>query len=96
MIYVMESTTKDWRDKAACKDADPELFFPASKSELDQERAKDTIARYCIGCAVIADCLDYAINKGEDSGIWGGQTESQRLASKRRAQRSRFNRTNTI
>jgi WhiB family redox-sensing transcriptional regulator len=77
----------DWRDKAACNDADPELFFPignTSKRALEQtEEAK----RICQGCQVSSQCLRWALETGQDHGIWGGLTEDERAALKRRDKR---------
>ena len=50
----------DWRDKAACLTADPELFFPVGNTgpAVDQiEKAKAVCAR----CTVTEMCLQYAL-----------------------------------
>jgi len=70
-------TWGDWRQRAACRGADPELFFPVGTAgpALDQvERAK----AICRSCPVIAECLAAALAGGEDAGIWGGLTEDER------------------
>ena len=58
----------DWRDRAACRDADPELFFGLSP------HGPDTIAAlaYCSVCPVRAECQEYADTSGA-VGVWGGQ-----------------------
>lgn len=69
----------DWRDHAACRDADPELFFPvgtAGPALLQIEQAKQICAR----CPVRAACLDWAIRNGQDAGVWGGTSEEERRA----------------
>ena len=61
----------DWRDKAACLTADPELFFPVGNTgpAVDQiDKAKAVCAR----CTVTEICLQYALETGQDSGVWGG------------------------
>jgi WhiB family transcriptional regulator, redox-sensing transcriptional regulator len=55
----------DWQDYAACKDADPELFFPPMGGSTDQAKA------ICGRCFVRAECLDYALDHGS-WGVWGG------------------------
>ena len=78
----------DWRDKAACLTADPELFFPVGNTgpAVDQiEKAKAVCAR----CTVTEMCLQYALETGQDSGVWGGLSEDERRALKRRAARAR-------
>jgi WhiB family redox-sensing transcriptional regulator len=65
--------TLDWRILAACRGADPELFFPVSG--LDQvQRAKAV----CGGCLVRRDCLLFALATGQQYGVWGGLTETER------------------
>ena len=78
----------DWRENAACLTADPELFFPVGNTgpAVDQiERAKAVCAR----CTVTDMCLQYAMNSNQDHGVWGGLSEDERRALKRRAARAR-------
>lgn len=73
----------DWRQRAACKDEDPELFFPVSDigpGARQTAQAKGVCAR----CPVRAECLAYALETGLDSGIFGGATERDRRRLKRR------------
>jgi WhiB family redox-sensing transcriptional regulator len=72
-----------WRDHALCRDTDPDLFFPVGTTGLalvQIEHAK----RVCAQCAVAAECLDFALTTNQDSGIWGGQSEEERRAIRRR------------
>jgi hypothetical protein len=67
----------DWRDDAACARTDPELFFPQGQpttAAAMEEAAK----RICAGCPVRAECLEYALETGQHTGVWGGCTESER------------------
>lgn len=62
----------DWRDKAACRDVDPDLFFPATQVEERLAR------KACSTCPVILECARYAeeqalINGYPLQGIWGGR-----------------------
>jgi WhiB family redox-sensing transcriptional regulator len=78
----------DWRDKSACLTADPELFFPVGNTgpAVDQiDKAKAVCAR----CTVTEQCLQYALENGQDYGVWGGLSEDERRALKRRAARAR-------
>lgn len=66
-----------WRERAACRDEDPELFFPvgaAGPALAQAERAKAV----CRRCPVIDQCLAWALAAGQDAGIWGGLTEQER------------------
>ena len=78
----------DWRHRAACMEEDPELFFPIGNTGpalLQVEEAKAV----CRRCPVIIDCLAWALESGQDAGVWGGLSEEERRALKRRAARSR-------
>src|SRR6218665_2982343 len=82
------ANSMDWRDKAACLTADPELFFPVGHTgpaAAQIEKAKAVCGR----CWVIEICLQYALETGQDSGVWGGLSEDERRALKRRAARAR-------
>ena len=79
-------TYDDWRHRAACRDRDPELFFPVSDmgpGARQTEQAKAVCAR----CPVRAECLEYALDNALDHGIYGGTTESERRTLRRRAVR---------
>ena len=67
----------DWRDDAACRDADPELFFPDGDIRLARAQVK-TAKLICRSCPVSATCLSWALASGQEAGIWGGLTEDER------------------
>jgi WhiB family redox-sensing transcriptional regulator len=74
----------DWREKAACLDEDPDLFFPIGNTGpalLQIEQAKAV----CRRCDVRATCLRWALDSGTEFGVWGGQDEDERRGIKRRA-----------
>jgi WhiB family redox-sensing transcriptional regulator len=73
-----------WRNQAICRDTDPDLFFPigtTGQALVQIERAKEV----CGVCPVKTDCLDYALETNQDSGIWGGLDEEQRRNIRRQA-----------
>ena len=77
----------DWRHRALCRDEDPELFFPIGNTgpaivQLEQAKA------VCRRCPVTDDCLSWALESGQDAGIWGGMGEDERGALKRRGARA--------
>jgi WhiB family redox-sensing transcriptional regulator len=72
----------DWRGDAACRDADPELFFPDSRSAWGQVKRAKLI---CRGCPVSVTCLSWALASGQEHGIWGGLTEDERRRLHRRS-----------
>ena len=60
----------DWRHHALCRDEDPELFFPigtTGPAAVQVEEAKVV----CRRCPVVSDCLTWALESGQDSGVWG-------------------------
>lgn len=71
-----------WADRGACRDADPELFFPSRESSPAQVVAAK---RICGGCPVLKQCGDYAVAAGERIGIWGGMTGDERREIRREA-----------
>jgi WhiB family transcriptional regulator, redox-sensing transcriptional regulator len=84
-------TEDDWREVAACRDTDPDLFFPVGTTgpAIDQIEAAKAV---CRECDAKAPCLDFALTSNQDSGIWGGTSEEERrklrrqwLAARRRA-----------
>jgi WhiB family redox-sensing transcriptional regulator len=78
----------DWRHHAACRDVDPELFFPIGNTGpalLQIDEAKQVCGR----CPAQEPCLQWALESGQDSGVWGGLSEDERRAPKRRAARVR-------
>ena len=78
----------DWRHQSACRDEDPELFFPVGNTgpAITQiEEAK----KVCNRCIVKEPCLAWALESGQDAGVWGGLSEDERRALKRRAARNR-------
>ena len=71
-----------WRDIAACRHHDPELFFPiaAAGPALDQaEQARQV----CQRCPAQEPCLRWALDRGVAFGIWGGTTEDERRTMRR-------------
>lgn len=79
----------DWRESAACRGLNSDLFFPVGTTGpalVQIERAK----AICRTCPVVAQCLQAALEHGEDDGIWGGMTpeERRRLRQLRRRRAS--------
>ena len=77
----------DWRTRAACRDVDPEVFFPVGTTG-PALRQIEFAKNICRACSVVDDCLMWAIDSGQDAGVWGGLSEDERRAVKRRNLRS--------
>lgn len=53
------------------------MFFPVSETgELEAKAV-------CAGCPVQAQCREWALATGQDTGVWGGLTDTERRALKR-------------
>ena len=71
----------DWRRDAACREADPELFFPEESSGTSHQvtRAKEI----CASCQVRQPCLETALHgpqaHNDHHGIFAGTTAKQRV-----------------
>jgi WhiB family redox-sensing transcriptional regulator len=68
--------------RGACRQADPELFFPIAVTGPAARQAEVAKA-VCCACAVRASCLSYALETMPE-GIWGGTTLEERRAKRRR------------
>jgi WhiB family redox-sensing transcriptional regulator len=73
------SDSLDWRQRAACRDEDPELFHPVGTSgpALRQLDAAKAVCRRCPGW-VREKCLDHALATGSDYGVFGGMSADER------------------
>ena len=76
------SNSSSWRDQAACRGLDPEVFYPVSEEE------EATAKHICADCAVRQSCLEHAITHREKEGIWGGATERERRRIVRQRRRT--------
>ncbi len=73
-----------WRQHAICRDTDPDLFFPigtTGQALVQIDRAREV----CNQCPVKIDCLEFALETNQDSGIWGGASEEERRMIRREA-----------
>src|SRR5260370_6282681 len=77
----------NWRSAAACRSADPDLFFPISATgpAAGQIARANTI---CAGCGVRRECLEFALSHEQNYGIWGGTTAGGRQRVRRRSTRA--------
>jgi WhiB family transcriptional regulator, redox-sensing transcriptional regulator len=63
---------RPWAVFAACREAEPELFFGGSKD------AEEAALAICAICTVRRECLEHALETRERFGVWGGETEQGR------------------
>ena len=76
----------DWMSHGACRQADPELFFPIGAVTGPAARQAEAAKAVCRPCAVRANCLSYAL-EAMPEGIWGGTTPDERRTARRRISR---------
>ena len=81
-------TPSVWRNSAACRDTDPDLFFPVGQTGLAIDHIASAKA-VCGGCAVRVECLEYALMTNQDAGIWGAKTEDERRKIRRERRKQR-------
>lgn len=75
----------DWRQQSACKDVDPEVFFP------DAGPPPKEVADICRGCSVLIPCT-FDVLRRNDFGYQAGLSKSERNRIRRwdRVQRARI------
>lgn len=87
---IFDWDSEGWREQAACRRTDPELFFPTGQTgpALGQIEVAKSI---CRSCSVQRPCLRFALQTKQEAGIWGGldEEERRRLRSPRSAARQR-------
>lgn len=55
-----------WELQAACRGMDTTLFFSDDLDDINDAK------RLCLACPVRGRCLDAAVERGEQYGVWGG------------------------
>ena len=74
---------------AACKGADPDLFFGPDAEFVTGRQEREAKAKaICAGCPVRDACLAYALDAREAYGVWGGANEDERRAMLRQRRAS--------
>ena len=76
MSEMNDMNELDWMKYAACRDEDPETFFPNEKNTAGIDDAK----KICETCPVQADCLNFALADPLNSeyGVWGNKDQRER------------------
>ena len=64
-----------WYQRAACRGKPTDLFFLSRDSP---PAAANAAIKICRSCEVQAECLQFALDTGEEIGIWGGTTGADR------------------
>jgi WhiB family redox-sensing transcriptional regulator len=69
---------EEWRQDAACRGADLDLFFPISEEDTGPAKA------ICASCPVREACLEWAIATHQEDGVFGGLNAAERRRLRRR------------
>lgn len=82
---VADTRQWEWQNAGACRDEGPDLFF-ASDGERQPERdAREAAAKkICASCPIQYTCREHALDKREQAGVWGGLSEDELAAERRR------------
>lgn len=78
---MVSDRADDWRDRAACRDVDGELFFYDTVGEKALEIAAKAKA-VCRRCPAIDACRAWVTDHPQASGIWAGTTPNERRAER--------------
>ncbi|WP_213578172.1 WhiB family transcriptional regulator [Rhodococcus sp. USK13] len=79
----------DWVLRAACRGADPAVFYsPDGERGSARVRREAKARQICKPCPVLAPCREHALAAGETYGVWGGLTEADRRKRTHRLRRS--------
>ncbi|MFD8693164.1 WhiB family transcriptional regulator [Streptomyces sp. NPDC059651] len=79
----------NWREMAICRGEDPDLFFPIGNVRSGMALLQiDEAKAVCHRCPVMQQCLNWAMKVDSVEGVWGGTTEAERRAVRRRAVRN--------
>src|ERR1700679_108783 len=67
----------DWRRAAACRNTEPDLFFPGGTTGPAVDQI-DAAKRVCRSCEALDPCVDFARAPTEEPGVGGGTSEEDR------------------
>ena len=76
-------TLTEWRELSACRDSDPNLYFPIGSTGPAVGQIEKALA-ICSTCSVQEACLQYALETNQEAGVWGGYGEDERRRLRKR------------
>jgi len=80
--FLTEASLRlSWQQDAACVGADDEAFFPEKGGNATAAK------RICARCPVREQCLQHALETGEEFGVWGGLAPWERNKIRRENRR---------
>ena len=78
ILPIIEPQKLGWKEAGLCNQTDPEIFFPEKGGSTREAK------RICRNCTVKEICLEHALETEERFGIWGGKSERERRAIKKK------------
>ncbi|MGL5441656.1 MAG: WhiB family transcriptional regulator [[Mycobacterium] stephanolepidis] len=72
------TASEDWRATGVCAQVGGDTWFP------DRGGSTSDAKRVCRGCPVKGECLEWALVNDERFGVWGGLSERERRALRRK------------
>lgn len=74
---IDELRRQPWELQAACRGLDQNLWF------TDTAQARRQARHICQSCPVRHECIQLALDTGQEYGMWGGLTASQLRKARR-------------
>jgi WhiB family redox-sensing transcriptional regulator len=71
------TTTNAWMQDGLCRQVDADLFFPEGRGAAIHHKTEQA-KKVCNRCPVKQRCLDWALETGQHSGVWGGTAPDER------------------
>lgn len=76
--HMPSDNSADWRERAACRNStDPDVFFAEKAADVEHAKA------ICATCPVTVPCMQGAVDRREEWGVWGGSLFVNGLAVRR-------------
>jgi WhiB family redox-sensing transcriptional regulator len=83
-VSRIEAEPEPWQERAACRSADPEVFYDHGRRGLPEGWDVWFEARpYCARCPVTVPCLELALSSRDDHGFYAGTTPADRRSMRR-------------
>lgn len=79
MIKIALDESTEWMDWAECAGETAAAMFPTDNDKAGIAYAKSI----CWRCPVQSECFRYAMDQGEQHGVWGGTTPDERFNIRR-------------
>jgi WhiB family redox-sensing transcriptional regulator len=75
--FTSTSADRGFFTSGACREEDPELFFPVGDTG-PAGRQREAAKAVCTRCPVRDACLRWALDTRQVDGVWGGTSEEER------------------